>query len=375
MMHRRTFLAALAAPAFAAPWKSTPPKEFLSSLPSWMDVAPVPGVWVTWIEGGKVSWSQGFGVRNTDTKQAVDAETIFEAASLSKQVTAYVAHALHSEGKLDFDKPLYDYVPDMTDPKARTVTARHVLSHSSGFPNWRGERGEALVPAFEPRSKFQYSGEGYVYLSRVIEKVADKPFCEVVQERVFDPLGMASSSMIRLPDRESRMATGHDRHGAVQSWSGNNTRRMWALAKDSGRPITSWRYSEIEAALVKANQSTLPNNMQPNAAASICTSGPDYAKFVLRAIQNPEYRKLQTKIREGSDWALGWGLGWGIERAGGREFLWQWGDNGGYKNFVLLDPVAATGIFVFTNGDSGMRICDRVITHATGMEHPAFLWL
>src|SRR5215470_1611510 len=126
-MHRRSFLATLAAPAFAAPWKSAPPKEFLTSLPLWMDVAPVPGVWVTWIEGGKVTWSQGFGVRNADSKQPVDAETIFEAASLTKQVTAYAAHALHAEGKLDFDKPLYDYVPDMTDPKARTVTARHVF--------------------------------------------------------------------------------------------------------------------------------------------------------------------------------------------------------------------------------------------------------
>ena len=181
VMNRRSFLATTAAPAFAASWKTAPPKEFLSSLPSWMDVAPVPGCWVTWIEGGKVAWSQGFGVRNADTKQPVDAETIFEAASLSKQVTAYTAHALHAEGKLDFDKPLYDYVADMSDPKARTVTARHVLSHSSGFPNWRGEKGEALVPAFEPGSKFQYSGEGYVYLSRVIEKVADKPFCEVVR--------------------------------------------------------------------------------------------------------------------------------------------------------------------------------------------------
>jgi len=374
-MHRRSFLATLAAPAFAAPWKSAPPKDFLTALPSWMNVSPAPGVWVTWIEGGKVAWGQGFGVRNADTKQPVDADTIFEAASLTKQVTAYCAHVLHAQGKLDFDKPLYDYVADVSDPKARTVTARHVLSHSSGFPNWRDKKDEPLLPAFEPGSKFQYSGEGYVYLSRVIEKLADKPFAEAVQERVFDPLGMKSSSMIRMPEREARMATGHGRHGAVLEWSGSNARRMWTLAKESGKPITSWRYSEIVAALEKANLSPLPNNLQPNAAASMCTTGPDYAKFVLRAIQNPDLRKQQIAMRDGVDTGLGWGPGWGIERVGGREFLWQWGDNGGYKNFVLMDPVAATGVFVFTNGDSGMRICDRVVTHATGMEHPAFLWL
>src|SRR5262245_66450228 len=126
----------------AASWKAGPPKDFLAALPQWMEVAPVPGVWVTWIDRGKVAWERGFGVRNADTKVPVDRETIFEAASLTKQVTAYVAHALRAEGKLDFDKPLNDYVDDMRDAKARLVTARHALSHSSGFPNWPPEKGE-----------------------------------------------------------------------------------------------------------------------------------------------------------------------------------------------------------------------------------------
>ena len=340
-----------------------------------MDVAPVPGVWVSRLERGKVAWERGFGMSNADTRRPVDATTIFEAASLTKQVTAYVAHALHSAGALDFDKPLHDYVPDMSDEKARLVTARHVLSHSSGFPNWRNQKGEALVPAFDPGSQFQYSGEGYVYLSRVLEKLADKPFAELVQERVLDPLGMTSSSMIRLPEREARMSTGHGRHGAVLESSGSGARRSWDLARESGRPATALRYPELEAALAKTSFPPLPNWMQPNAAASLCTTGPDYAKFLLEAMKNPEMWKQQITIREGAGWGLGWGLGWGIERVGKQEYLWQWGDNPGYKNFVLLNPATKGGVFVFTNGDAGMRICDRVVAHVTEREHPAFLWV
>ncbi|MEO8024981.1 MAG: serine hydrolase domain-containing protein [Bryobacteraceae bacterium] len=370
-MNRRAFLGTtLSAPAFAAnAWKSAPPKDFLADLPAWMSVAPVPGVWVTWIERGKVAWEQGFGVKNAETKTPVDNKTIFEAASLTKQVTAYVAHSLHKEGKLDFDKPLNDYVSGLTDAKAKTVTARHVLSHSSGFPNWRFEKGSALVPAFDPGTKYSYSGEGYVYLARVMEKVADAAYGELVQKRVFDPLGMTNSSVARLPEREGQMATGHDRRGQVQDIT--RKKRLWDALNELGKPVTSLRYEDLEALQEKLKQPTLPNWMGINAAASLCTTGPDYARFVLSAMKNLEYRKQQVKIGE----SLGWGLGWAIERVAGREYLWQWGDNGGYKNIVMIDPVAETGAFVFTNGDSGARVYDRVVTHATGIEHPAFLFI
>ncbi|MBI1787299.1 MAG: hypothetical protein HYR60_07080 [Acidobacteria bacterium] len=72
---------------------------------------------------------------------------------------------------------------------------------------------------------------------------------------------------------------------------------------------------------------------------------------------------------------LGWGLGWAIERASGRAYLWQWGDNGGFKNLVLAEPSTGGAIFVFTNGDAGARVYDRILTHATGHDHPARFWL
>ncbi|MBI2688963.1 MAG: serine hydrolase [Acidobacteria bacterium] len=115
--------------------------------------------------------------------------------------------------------------------------------------------------------------------------------------------------------------------------------------------------------------------MQPNAAASMVTTANDYARFVAAAMKNAELRKPHVTMRTGKDWMLGWGLGWGIERTGGREYLWQWGDNSGYKNVVFGEPASGSGVFVFTNGDAGQAIYDRVVRHVTRHDHPALLWI
>jgi len=111
--------------------------------------------------------------------------------------------------------------------------------------------------------------------------------------------------------------------------------------------------------------------MAINGAASLVTSAEDYARFLAVAIRNPEIGKQQVTINE----FLGWGLGWAIERASGHTYLWQWGDNNGYKNFVLAQPSTGGALFVFTNGDAGARVYDRVLTHATGHDHPALFWV
>ncbi|MCC6539917.1 MAG: beta-lactamase family protein [Bryobacterales bacterium] len=372
-MHRRLFLSSCAA---GAGWphaaSAAPPANFVTDLSQWMEAAAVPGAWVARLERGRVAWQRGFGVRHADTKEPVDEQTVFEAASLTKQVTAHVAHQLHGEGKLDFDRPLSAYLGG--DPGAgNLVTARHVLSHSSGWPNWRNKTGEALTPEFAPGERFRYSGEGYVYLSRVLEQVSGQPFGALVQSRVFDPLGMSGSSLYRREERELRIATGHDRGGRTHTLT--YQQRLWAKIKAAGEPVEQWRYADAERALADGGVKPMPNYIVPNAAASLCTTGPDYARFVLQAMSRPSLREWGSTMRAGRGWRLGFGLGWGIEQIGARTFLWQWGDNRGYKNFVLVEPAAGSGLFVFTNGDGGMRVCDRVAARLTGLEHPAFLWL
>lgn len=386
-MNRRAFLGSAAALGSAAvvgtglglfrasrpaagPWASGPPQGFIDDLTARLQSASVPGAWVAWIEGGAVAWSRGFGVRNATSRAPVDADTIFEAASLTKQVTAHLAHLMIGEGRLDLDTPLNTYIGASADPAAAAITARHVLSHSSGLPNWRSNRREALTPAFPPGTQYRYSGEGFVYLSRALETIADHPFGELVQHRVFDPLGMTSSSLSHRPERESRTASGHDSSGQLHGRGG--MQRQWEMERAAGAPSRAWRYADSERALVAAGVPPLPNRILPNAAASLCTTGPDYAAFVRHAIGTPALRQWQTTIREGDGWRLGVGLGWALEQIGDRTWLWQWGNNTGYRNFVAVDPVAGRGVLVFTNGDAGMRICERIVADATGVAHPAF---
>jgi CubicO group peptidase (beta-lactamase class C family) len=359
-----------------AAWKQGAPPAFESEIIEMMGVAPVPGAVIGVLRGGSPPWIRPLGVcsldsHNIETKQPVARDTLFQAASLTKQVTAYAALALRERGKLDFDRPLVFYVDDLKDQSARTVTVRQVLSHSSGFPNWRSEAGTDLVPAFTPGSKFQYSGEGFFYLQRILEQVSGHGLCEIIDELVFRPLGMTSSSMIWKPEWAGRYALPHDRRGELRKNWDKAPKRFYEIAAQRGQTISTWKYSDYSSATQEAGYPALPDSMIPNGAASLVTNAPDYARFLEAAIKNPEIRKQQISIRP----TLGWGLGWGIERAAGREYLWQWGDNNGYKNFVVADPAQGDAVFVFTNGDSGARVYDRIVTHATGHDHPALFWV
>jgi len=182
---------------------------------------------------------------------------------------------------------------------------------------------------------------------------------------------MTASTLVWDPDTLARTALPHNRRGEHRKDWDKSARALRAYAARTGKPVDRLRYDDYAAATREAGDPVLPNGMLPNAAASLVTSAEDYARFLAAAIRNPEIGRQQVAINE----FLGWGLGWAIERASGHTYLWQWGDNPGFKNFVLAEPATGGAIFVFTNGDSGARVYDRVLTHATGHDHPALFWL
>jgi CubicO group peptidase (beta-lactamase class C family) len=375
-VHRREFIQrAFGAAVLTRGWRTAPPSAYLVELKGLMRAAPVPGAVIGALRGGKIAWIAALGVRAEGSSEPITSATLFQAASLTKQVTAYAAFALRAQGKLDFDRPLVSYVDDLPNPVARTVTARHVLSHSSGFPNWRSRPASGtlpeLVPAFPPGTRYQYSGEGYFYLQRVLEQVSGAGFGQLTEQMVFGPLGMSSSTLVWDPETLSRTALPHDRRGEPRKDWDKSARGLRAYAARKGKPVAQLRYEDYAEATREAGDPVLPNWMIPNAAASLVTSAEDYARFVAAAIRNPELGQQQVRIND----SLGWGLGWAIERAAGHQYLWQWGDNGGFKNIVLAEPASGDAIFVFTNGDAGVRVYDRILTHATGHDHPALFWL
>ena len=129
--------------------------------------------------------------------QAVGSTTVFEAASLSKPVFAFIVLQLAGAGKLSLDAPLAAYSPAYIehDPRAATITARHILSHTAGLPNWRNEE-YPLKTYFAPGSRFSYSGEGYVWLQKAVEHVCGDPLERIAIRLVFEPLGMTRSSLV-----------------------------------------------------------------------------------------------------------------------------------------------------------------------------------
>lgn len=138
-----------------------------------MEQTGTPGISLAIINDGKVVYHTVKGYSSPDTPMSP--ATIFEGASLSKPLFAFFVMQLVEKGILDLDTPLHTYLPykDIAhDERYKKITARMVLSHTTGFPNWRDENGRTgLTIDFEPGTQFQYSGEGYQYLALVLQKL------------------------------------------------------------------------------------------------------------------------------------------------------------------------------------------------------------
>jgi CubicO group peptidase (beta-lactamase class C family) len=337
--------------------QANPKAQLESTIPELMRKGMVPGVQIALIENGQTSWLGDFGVKNATTGQAVTKDTVFEAASLSKTVFAYGILKLVEQGKLNLDAPLSGYLPKPYidgDDRLKQITARIVMSHRTGFPNWRGD-GNALTIHFTPGERFSYSGEGFVYLQRVVEQITGKPLNEYMTEAVFVPLAMRSSSYVWRADYDERIAAGHDSDGH---------------AVDADKP------------------------REANAAASLHTTAGDYALFV-EAIMNGTGLKQETlqqmetpqiavdpTCTNCTDHApkelsksIFWGLGWGIARTTQGDALWHWGDNGVFKCFVAAYPKQKKGVVLFTNSENGLGIAEDIVQQALGSDLQMFGWL
>ena len=178
----------------------------------------VPGVSVAIVRDARVAWTKSFGVRDRSTGVPVDDDTIFSAQSMSKPVFAYRVMKLCEQGVLDLDAPLTKYTTDIfvkNDSRLREITARRVLSHTSGLPNWRSKENPLRI-SFPPGTKWSYSGEGYHYLQTVLTRLAGHTdesqcgefemdyrvcatdFTEYMEANLLRPFGMNSSGYLLI---------------------------------------------------------------------------------------------------------------------------------------------------------------------------------
>lgn len=345
--------------ALAAPPATSTDRETLSSrlekeVPRLMREADIPGLSIAVIRDGKLYWSGAFGVRDVATGAPVHTNTIFSAASLSKPVVAYIVLRLADRGVIGLDTPLSTYLPYerlAEEKRAGLITARMVLSHSTGLPNWGGDK---LSLSFAPGSHFSYSGEGFVYLQKVIEKITGTPLQDLARREVFEPLGMKYSSFI---------------------WDDSFT-------AGDGFVVGVGDIGDVRK---------ISTEKEANAASSLLTTAEDYARFMTAVLIRGEGLKKETaaamlspQIRVPGELfdpaspsgagEVAWGLGCGLERSRATEpfWFWHWGDNGGFRNWMTGSRERRSGVVYLTNSSEGLAIAEAVSSLAVGVPQPAF---
>ena len=379
--------AALAVPAHVR--AATPARDALepmsdAEIERLLRQASVPAVSVAVIDRGKTTF-RAIGLRRAGDAERITSGTVFSAASLSKPLFAYAFHGLVLDGMLSLDQPLRDLLPlpNPGDAQAATITARHLLSHSGGWRNWRNNATQPLTADFVPGARWSYSGEGYFFLQRIAEKLTGKSVGLLMRERVFDPLGMTRSSLLLTEAQEPLAASGHGGRGdPVQPFGRPTLLELRRALAARGLPPEAAMVADTEQAIrVEPTFPVLPNFLPANVAGGMQVSTEDFAKFLSHLVTAraaggrpaaivQQMWAPQVRCNE----AVQWGLGVGLEDIGTQRYAWQWGDNPGFKHIFFADAQNGRAIAVFTNGDRGARVYERVIRAEQGQDHPAFLW-
>ncbi len=169
-----------------------------------MESLNIPATSIAIINEGKVVYHRVKGYANKEKQILADDNSIFEGASISKSVFGFFVMTFVEDGLLDLDKPLYEYLPNPdieNDERYKRITARIVLSHRSGFPNWRDDYPDKkLFIQFEPDTDYHYSGEGYQYLAEVLKHLLNTNWSGLEQEfqkRVAIPFKMEHTKFIQ----------------------------------------------------------------------------------------------------------------------------------------------------------------------------------
>lgn len=226
-MSRRSVVALLAGAAIApacvlgpsplvnAAGKPISTTQFDEQVRAAMAKHAVPGVSLALVSNRRIAYVQQYGVEDVDTGTKVRGATVFEAASLSKPVFSQLVMTYVQDGRLSLDAPLADILPleGINDPRAAKITARMVLTHATGLPNWRRENADgALDLAFDPGKGFRYSGEGYEYLARVLQRLDgldSRGLERVFQQKIARPAGMKHSQFVITPGLAALRAQPH----------------------------------------------------------------------------------------------------------------------------------------------------------------------
>ena len=303
----------------------------------WLKQKHIPALGIGFVKDGKIEQISVFGELQAGKPAPVN--TIWNVASMTKPITAIVALKLINAGKWDLDEPIYTYYTDpdiANDPKAKLLTTRIILSHQTGFPNWRGNNTDGKLSfEFEPGTKYQYSGEGYEYLRKALEKKFKKSLEQLASELIFKPLKM------------------------------KDTRFIWDDKMDTTRFA---KCHNERGELYETQQNTIAN-----AADNLLTTAEDYSKFLVHVINGAGlsdklYKEMitdQVRINDYKHFGLGWWVDVNINED--KDFaLVHGGDDIGVHTITFIIPNTKQALLIFTNSDNGTDAFAEILVKFLG---------
>ena len=301
--------------------------SFEDSIQYWMHVHKVPVTGVGIIENNEIKLAKVYGA---------DEHTLFNVASLTKPITSIVTLKLIDDKRWNLDEPIFHYWTDpdvKNDSFAKKLTTRLLLSHQSGFPNWRSEDSSQILEFhFEPGTKYSYSGEGFEYLRHALEKKFHESLQQIAYTNLFKKVGMNQTHF---------------------GWTDQASRALYAVPNDTnGLPIPGAPKKII------------------NAADWLVTTLDDYTKFAAYVINGAGISKElfatmispQVPINKGT-YTESMGLGWAVMRGlpDDEYLLMHTGHDEGVNTVVILLPKSGRGIVILTNGENGKKVIFKLL--------------
>jgi len=339
-----------------------------SSVTELMKGAHVTGTGIAIFDHGEIAYLKAYGLRDTEKGLPLTPDSVMTSASLSKSAFATVGMRLVQEHSLNLDKPIVEYLPkplpeypryaDLKgDDRYKRLTLRVLLSHTSGFPNWRAfEDDRKLKIHFDPGKRYAYSGEGVDLAQLVVETVTGKSLSMVMEQHLFKPLRIERTSMVWKPEFDTDFANGYDEYGRSL---GPEKR---SVPDAAGSMQTTLRdYARFLRAILRhdvLSGETTAEMLSPQVAISSMRQFPSLS---------PETTDAYKTI------ALSYGLGWGLCSSPYGKAFFKEGHDEGWRHLALCFE-NGTGILIMTNSSNGEGIFKPMIDSLLGPTSFPFDW-
>jgi len=353
---------------------STTSSEVLTKkLKAIVEAQKITGLSVVVMKNQVIIYRNYFGVKNTATGEQFSDGTISYAASLTKPLFSYLFLKLVDKGIFELDKPVYTYLSkpiaaydkwkDLDkEPDFKKITARMLLSHSSGLPVLRyfvGD-GNTLTLVNKPGKAMYYSNEGMNLLGFIVEEHTGKDLQSLCKEYIYDPLGMKNTAMVWQKEFDADYAVGHDKDGKVLGAEKRTS------ARAAGSMVTTPTDYSLFISDVLSKKGLSPKLYKEMLSPQIkVTSKRGFGPL----------RDSMTPKGEFSNIQLSWGLGWGLFKTPYGKAFFHTGHSDGWQNYCVNYPDKGISVILLSNSDNFETATGKILETTIGDTWSPLKWL